>query len=75
MNKHEKIFFALWAVIVFPLLIIYLVMCRGLESSLVSVLLTFMTSISGVYLGARAFNQWNETPNEPTKTELDDGGH
>lgn len=73
MNKHEKILFAVWAIILFPLLIIDLVLRHGLESSMASSLLTFMTSISGVYLGARAFENWNSTPD--AFPPLDDEGH
>lgn len=72
MNKHEKLFFAVWAVIAFPLLLIFLVMHEGLDKSLIGSFLTFMTSISGVYLGARAFSDWNSTPDTPPP---DDGGH
>lgn len=73
MNKHEKILFAVWAIVLFPLLIIYLVMCKGLALEIVSPLLTFMASISGVYIGARAFSEWNSTPD--VLPQPDDGGH
>ncbi len=76
MNKHEKLFFAIWAIIAFPLLMIFLVMHEGLDKSLVGSFLTFMASISSVYLGARAFDNWNSsTPTTPEEPPVDDGDH
>lgn len=72
MNATEKLFFMIYGIVIFPLLLLYLVINHLLSETLVSPLLTFMASISGVYLGARSFDMWNSTPDNPP---LDDGGH
>lgn len=54
------------------MLILYLVMFKHLDKSLVGTFLTFMVSISGVYLGARAFDNWNSTPDIQGGEQPDD---
>lgn len=77
MNKMEKIFFAVWGIVLFPLIMLFLVMKCNLDLKLVPSFLTFMASISGVYLGARGFDNWNSTPDpeEEGSATPDDGGH
>lgn len=62
MNGREKVFFIFWGLIALPCLILYLRMKHQLDVPTIQAVLTYMGVISGVYTGARGFEQWNSTP-------------
>ncbi len=64
MTRLEKIFFILWGMVIFPLLLILLVMIFHFDKDLVNPFLIFMGTINGVYLGARGFENWTNTPED-----------